>query len=148
VEVTPPTGDYGIDIIMVKKQIPIAVECKKYAWGRPVERGVIQKFHDGMQHHQYENYPPFYHGCVVTTSSFSQPAIDYAMGINQKYGYEKIRLIDHSDLYVLKRKVDGYRKTRFNENSYKTESIDNTWIIPTLLILLVIYGYLQHSVLA
>lgn len=70
VEVTPGSGDHGVDITALKEGIRYAVQCKRYSDG--VGNKAIQEIYSGMN---------FYHcnvGIVMTNSYFTQSAIEEA----------------------------------------------------------------------
>lgn len=110
VQKTPSTGDGGKDLIICTPE-EIYVECKhtKSTIGRPV----IQKFNDAMRHDWIR------HGIVVTTSYFSDEAIEYV-----REGNLSIELINgkqFSDIalqYGIKL-IYGSRDTGIHELGFK-----------------------------
>ncbi len=73
-EVTQPTSDGGIDVI-AHRQEPLVrgkyvVQCKN--WSNPVGVGVVRDLYGAMTHERASK------GIVITTSSFTQGAIEFA----------------------------------------------------------------------
>jgi len=81
VELTPRTGDGGKDIILRKDGEIHIVECKRYNENHKVSRPAIQKFHSALIDMNAKE------GFFVTTSYFTQPAMQYTIN-------KPIRLID------------------------------------------------------
>ena len=73
VELTPRTGDGGKDIILNKDGVIRLVECKRYNENHKVSRPAIQKFHSALIDMNAKE------GFFVTTSYFTQPAMDYTL---------------------------------------------------------------------
>jgi restriction endonuclease Mrr len=89
VQIVGGSGDLGVDLFAWDQLgYKYAVQCKRYAPGNTVGSLAIQTFFGMMFHHQVHK------GIFVTTSSFSQPAIDLA---NQR----DIQLIDGNQLIDL-----------------------------------------------
>lgn len=82
VEITPPVGDAGKDIIIHTNQGKIIIECKHYP-RTPVGRPIIQKLHSAVISEKGIK------GIVVTTGKFSQNAIEHAKKL-----HPPIELID------------------------------------------------------
>lgn len=74
VQVVGGSGDLGADIIALDTNgNSVIVQCKRYAPGNTMGSPEIQKFIGMMHvHHRVQK------GIFVTTTSFSQPAIDLA----------------------------------------------------------------------
>lgn len=73
VQIVGGSGDLGVDVIAYDQQRnKIAVQCKRYAPGNSVGSPAIQTFFGMMVHHQAQR------GLFVTTSTFTQPAINLA----------------------------------------------------------------------
>lgn len=67
-EVTKKTGDYGVDIIAIKNNQRIAVQCKRFQEGHPVGNRDIQNLLGSMGYYRV-------HSCIlVTTSDFTKNA--------------------------------------------------------------------------
>jgi restriction system protein len=49
VRLTPPVGDYGVDLIAEKDDQCVAVQCKRY--GKPVGIAAVQQVVSGSRHH-------------------------------------------------------------------------------------------------
>lgn len=88
VEVTPPTGDFGVDILAEKNGISYAIQCKKYS-GR-VGVDAVQQVLAGKGYYKSDI------GVVVTNSYFTQQAIELAKAVN-------IELWDNDKLNELSR---------------------------------------------
>jgi restriction system protein len=82
------TGDGGIDINMSKKGVNYAVEVKLYSPDNKVGRPLIQKLHSAC-------ITSNRHGIFVTTSSYSQEAVQYArqVGIELINGQQLEKMI-------------------------------------------------------
>jgi restriction endonuclease Mrr len=80
-ETTPITGDGGKDIILRNGQEISLVECKRYNENNKVSRPEIQKFHSALVDMNAKE------GYFVTTSYFTQPAMNYSID-------KSIKLID------------------------------------------------------
>lgn len=70
-ELTPPTGDGGKDVILKKNGAVSIVECKRYSQHNKVSVTAIQKFHSAVIDCKAKE------GFFVTTSFFTQPAMNY-----------------------------------------------------------------------
>ncbi|OEH85985.1 hypothetical protein BHU72_14990 [Desulfuribacillus stibiiarsenatis] len=68
--VTPPTGDAGKDVILIKGSDIRLVECKRYNSPK-VTRPDIQKFHSAIIDSNASC------GYFITTGYFTKPAIEY-----------------------------------------------------------------------
>ena len=109
VQVTKATGDGGIDLAMYHKKKRIAVECKCYSREHHVSREIVQKLNTAMQY-PTEYSKPFPYGYIVTTSSFTKQAIDYAYQINAVEGYDRIRLINGKEFAAMKNRATWWRR--------------------------------------
>lgn len=100
VELTQQTRDNGKDIIVTSQGITgkslYYVECKKRAAGNKVEVGVIQRLHGVVVADKATK------GIVVTTSSFSDPAIREVKKIEHQ-----MTLMDHVALYSVMQRLSG-----------------------------------------
>lgn len=84
---TPRSGDYGIDLILLKKDgAKLAVQCKRYS--KPVGEPVIRDFLGSLIKAGISK------GYVVTSSHFTEPAKRFVK-------HEPIALVDGSDLVKL-----------------------------------------------
>jgi len=77
VELTARTRDGGKDIVAFYRdqlgfRTKYIVECKRYAWHKPVDISVVQRL-EGVRHSL-----DAHKGILATTSRFTQPAIDWA----------------------------------------------------------------------
>lgn len=88
VELTPPTGDGGRDLLVRHPHGLIVVECKHHPNGGVVGRPVVQKLHSAVL---TENAT---HGMIITTGRFSAEAEDRA----QNLGMIQVDLIDAAKL--------------------------------------------------
>jgi restriction system protein len=121
--VTPCSNDGGKDIVMEKKDpngelIKIVVECKHHQ--SKIGRPVVQKLHSAVV---TLNHVGKKQGYVVTSSSFSPNAVQYAQEINNSLENIEIRLIDGRELKELAigAKVDlknGIIEAYSNESTY------------------------------
>jgi restriction system protein len=74
VRLTRATGDNGVDLIITKHGVRIAVQAKRY--GTNVSNGAVQEVHTGMAFYDC-------HYCaVVTNSQFTKQALELARKIN------------------------------------------------------------------
>ncbi|MDD2742987.1 MAG: restriction endonuclease [Rhodocyclaceae bacterium] len=83
VELTPSTGDYGADLILVKDVKRIAVQAKRYAGSVGVS--AVQEALSGQAYYQCDT------AWVVTTGTFTNNALELA----KKSG---VRMIGRSDI--------------------------------------------------
>lgn len=98
-QTTPPSRDGGFDLRMIRPDGVIYIaECKCYSPRHHVGRPVVQKLHgaNAVEHAQGM--------MLVTTSSFSQDAVDYAAQAG-------VELVDGSTLVGLCRRAWGGRPT-------------------------------------
>ncbi len=72
VEITPETGDNGIDLLLRKNNQLIAVQCKR--WSAPVGEPVVRDFYSALMSSGAQS------GYVVTTSTFTSHAYAFAEG--------------------------------------------------------------------
>lgn len=70
VELTPGSGDYGVDILAEKEGVTYAIQCKRYS--SPVGVKAVQEAYAGRDY--YDRMV----GCVMTNQYFTQPAVDAA----------------------------------------------------------------------
>lgn len=84
---TKKSHDYGADLIVMKKDIKIAIQCKLY-YKHSVGNSAVQEISSAKDYYNADI------GVVITNSVFSKPAIILA----QKIG---IKLIDRSQLCTL-----------------------------------------------
>jgi|GEM_PF-2798051 len=88
-ELTPITGDQGIDIILNSPDnIRIVVQCKRYDEGQTISSREVREFFGAMIHADAK------YGYFVTTSSFSDQAKSFCNG-------KSIELIDGASLKPL-----------------------------------------------
>jgi restriction endonuclease Mrr len=85
VELTPATGDMGVDIVATKDRQRCAIECKRFMPTQPVSRPLLQKLHSAMHVINAQK------GIFVTTSRFSAQA--HAFGAQWN-----IELVDGKEL--------------------------------------------------
>lgn len=83
---TPPSNDYGRDIIIDKK---IFVECKHYSEYNFIGREILQKLVGSMEAFNIN------HGMVITTGKIHSNAIEYAKRVSKT---KLIELIDMNDI--------------------------------------------------
>lgn len=93
VKQTPYSNDGGKDIVLFNENHKYLVECKRFDIANKVGRGMLMKFNAAISEERAKM------GFFVTTSYFSQPAIQYA---NK---FEKIKLIDGDALVELMNKA-------------------------------------------
>ena len=115
VQVTPATGDCGIDLILRKDGKTIGVECKNYNKSQKISRPIVQKLDSALNHNPYSR-KPFDYGFIVTTSEFSRDAVEHTRLINSHYGYERLQLIDG-------------RAFKAMQGNHRLDSIVKTWLI-------------------
>lgn len=66
VQVTPASGDYGVDITARKGRYRYAIQCKSYS--RPVGVSAVQEVYSGIRHYSCDK------GMVITNSTFTSAA--------------------------------------------------------------------------
>ena len=66
IQVTPASGDYGVDITARKGRIRYAIQCKSYS--RPVGVSAVQEVYSGIRHYNCDR------AMVVTNSTFTSAA--------------------------------------------------------------------------
>lgn len=98
VEVCPYTNDGGKDIIMEEvtpdgEIIKAIVECKHHKSG--IGRPIVQKLHSAVITYDYTGRKK---GYIVTSSRFTDNAIEYTRQVNEKSDNLKIELIDGKKL--------------------------------------------------
>ena len=93
VEVTPKVNDGGYDLILHKDLEKSIAECKCYALRHTRGRPLIQKLVGANQQAQADRM------IFITTSSFSDEAIDYAKDVNVELidGKKLLKMINTSD---------------------------------------------------
>ncbi|WP_157951030.1 restriction endonuclease [Peribacillus acanthi] len=101
-EVTPPSGDFGADVITVKDKTKTVIQAKCYGEGQTVGVEAINEVCGGAG---YWNAPK---KMVITNRYFTKAAILSAERNN-------VKLIDRDSLQLLLRE---YRDTVENKNSY------------------------------
>ena len=79
VEITPGTGDNGIDLLLRKNNQLIAVQCKRLS--APVGEPVVRDFYSALMSSGAQS------GYVITTSTFTSHAYSFAEG-------KRIQLVD------------------------------------------------------
>lgn len=85
-EITPGSGDHGIDIILRRDDEKIAVQCKRKE--KTVGQPPVRDLYGVIMHGGFDK------GILVTNSTFSKPARDFAEG-------KKIELLDGDQLGYL-----------------------------------------------
>jgi len=75
---TPYSNDQGLDAIAEKDGKKVIVECKQYATDKPVGRRELQILYSAVIDAQADE------GHLITTSSFTPPAVEYARTRNLK----------------------------------------------------------------
>ncbi len=70
VEVTPGSGDYGVDVLAEKDGVTYAIQCKAYS--TPVGVKAVQEAYAGRDY--YDRMV----GVVMTNQYFTRPAVDAA----------------------------------------------------------------------
>ena len=98
-EVTPPSRDGGYDLKLWKDGVSYIVECKCYAPNHHIGRPIVQKLEGANRIAQANGM------MVITTSGFSQDAMDYAAQTG-------ILLIDGNRLLSMIQQVYGTGERR------------------------------------
>ncbi len=101
VELTPESRDGGVDIFAARKDglsggILHVIECKRYEPSNKVGIGIVQRLLGVVDHHRASK------GLVVTTSSFSSDAVQFAAQSKFRLG-----LNDYTDLTKWIRCIQG-----------------------------------------
>lgn len=96
--VTPPTNDGGKDITMDEitssgEVIKVLVECKHHKTG--IGRPVVQKLHSAVSTLEYSGKKK---GYIVSSSTFTDSAIDYVQIVNKQSDDLTLELIDGKKL--------------------------------------------------
>ena len=86
VALTQKSNDFGVDGYVVLPDGVIIVQCKRYARDNPVGRPTVQQFKGVIEEQNALK------GCIVTTSRFTQQAVESAAQSN------KIVLVDGYEL--------------------------------------------------
>jgi restriction system protein len=86
VELTPKSGDQGVDLLLNKQSLRVAVQLKRYQGA--VGNKAVQEIHSGVDYYDADE------GWVITTSTYTRSARQLA----SKNG---IRLIDGLELKQL-----------------------------------------------
>jgi hypothetical protein len=87
VEVTPGSGDQGVDVIARAQATTVALQCKQYSG--PVGNKAVQEVYAGR------GYIGAHHAAVVTNASYTNSAQELARKL-------KVHLLHHSELSRLK----------------------------------------------
>jgi len=95
-EVTPYSGDNGIDIVLKKDSSIIGVQCKRYRADKKVGPGAVREFAGSLDGSN------LLEGIFVTTSTYTPAARKAAEG-----SQFRIRLMDGNQLAGFKNKVEG-----------------------------------------
>lgn len=102
ISLTPRTRDGGKDMYAAKREklgsFLYVVECKRWAPDRPVGVGIVRALHGVTQHERVNA------GILLTTSSFTQPALAFA----EEARYQ-LSLRDYFDLRAW---IDDYQRPR------------------------------------
>lgn len=88
VTMTPKTGDYGVDIIAVKRDIKMAVQCKRSS--SPVGNGAVQEVYSGKKFYSAN--------CAIVVSNNT-----YTAATEETARKCDITLLSHNDLGKLDR---------------------------------------------
>jgi hypothetical protein len=89
-EMTPGSGDQGVDVIASRGRERIAIQCKQ--WADSVGNEAVQQVHTGMAYYRCDA------GVVVTTSRFTASAIDLASRVD-------VRLVDGAEYAAMAQSV-------------------------------------------
>ena len=73
-DTTKISGDHGVDLYLKKDGRLAIVQCKRYNQGNQISEGIVRDFYGSMLHERACE------GYIVTTSSFSMPARQWAHG--------------------------------------------------------------------
>jgi restriction system protein len=89
VELTPASGDQGVDLLLNKQDLRVAVQLKRYR-GSSVGNKAVQEVHAGVDYYDATE------GWVITNSSFTRQArqADNKLGIRLIDGLELRQLIN------------------------------------------------------
>lgn len=86
VETTKASGDYGVDLILLKDDIKTVGQCKRY--NNKISLSAVQEIVAGKNYYNSRN------GFIITNNFFTQPAINLAQA-------NSIKLIDRKKLVEL-----------------------------------------------
>ena len=106
IEVTPPSGDRGADIVLKRKNIKYVVQVKKYSQENKVGTPDLQKLQGAKEEYRTNGMK------IVTTGFFSSFALDYAHR-------HRIETIDGDELLILMYK--SYKRDNKFYNNKNTE---------------------------
>ena len=133
VELTPATGDHGIDILARKDGVKYAIQCKRYS--KPVGNKAIQEAYSGKTIYNADV------AVVMTNMDFTSQAIQDAAKLNVLlWGRDKIDSLQKSkisydsveEIKKLKgmvNNIDSSRQREVNQEKDTTDAGDNiSWI--------------------
>lgn len=83
---TPKTSDQGIDLLIKKNNISVAIQCKRYS--TPVGNSAVQEVYSGKEHYKAD------YAAVVSNQTYTKSA-------RQLSGSTNVMLLHYSDLDVL-----------------------------------------------
>lgn len=96
-ELTPATGDHGVDVIAIRPGERVVIECKRYRAAGSVGNNVIRS----IAAHKSDLQNPATHAVVVTTGYFTEKAYEASLkfGVELIGPDELISLIKHTNVY-------------------------------------------------
>jgi hypothetical protein len=131
VVITHASNDHEIDLLCRRGNECAAVQCKDTS--KPVGSEVFQKLDIAMRQYPYGKGYKFYVGVVVSTSGFSQRAIDWVYEHNNTYKYKRFKFI-HYDPIEDRRYNDGNNEPPGNASLIPSNFKDVVvWIICILI---------------
>ena len=133
VELTPATGDHGIDILARKDGVKYAIQCKRYS--KPVGNKAVQEAYSGKTIYKADV------AVVMTNMDFTSQAIQDAAKLNVLlWGRDKIYSLQKSrfsydsveEIKKLKGMINNNDNTRQSEVKQGTDTTDDgdsvSWI--------------------
>lgn len=121
IKVTPPTGDFGTDIIAKKGGVSVAVQCKKYNEKNRVGNTSIQQLIGSMRYYGAS------HSIFVTTSDYTEKAKEQTKNASIEL-WNKDTLHGYVKKYLLKKNVseifDAIENAKLKEEEVKQDIKD------------------------
>lgn len=142
IEITPKSGDQGVDIIASRGDRRIAIQCKRFAKGALVSNSAIQEIFAGMSYYKCTD------GLLVTTSSLTSHARELADSLGIKYWDEQyIKVLCSDALRTLSESVYLIEDSQVKVIEVPGTKIAQTIVEPRAKVLAIIRerGTIGHS---
>jgi len=142
IEISPKSGDQGVDIIALRGDRRIAIQCKRFAKGALVSNSAIQEIFAGMSYYKCTD------GLLVTTSSLTSHAQELADSLGIKYWDEQyIEVLCSDVLRTLSESVYLMEDSQVKVIEVPGTEITQTVVEPRAKVLSIIreHGSIRHS---